>query len=75
MSTALLFAGKRHDADDVMSFILGTWLVLAWRVEGWRGLARWLLPLLGMPRWPGRLRHGRPDAEEGHARAATGRAA
>ncbi len=30
-------------------FVLATWLVLAWRVAGWWGLDRWLLPLLGTP--------------------------
>lgn len=28
-------------------FILETWLVLAWRVAGWWGLDRWILPKLG----------------------------
>lgn len=36
-------------------FILATWLVLAWRVAGWWGLDRWLLPLLGTPWQPGAL--------------------
>jgi hypothetical protein len=27
-------------------FVLATWLVLAWRVAGWWGLARGVLPLL-----------------------------
>lgn len=34
-------------------FILATWLVLAWRVAGWWGLDRWVLPYLGTPWEPG----------------------
>jgi len=30
-------------------FGLGVFLVLAWKVAGWWGLDRWLLPLLGTP--------------------------
>lgn len=33
-------------------FILATWLVLAWRVAGYYGLDRILLPRLGAPRGP-----------------------
>ena len=46
-------------------FILGTWLVLAWRTAGWWGLDRWLLPLLGTPWAPGQLAHQQKPAESG----------
>jgi thiosulfate dehydrogenase [quinone] large subunit len=36
-------------------FGLGVFLVLAWKVAGWWGLDRWLLPVLGAPWAPGRL--------------------
>jgi thiosulfate dehydrogenase [quinone] large subunit len=36
-------------------FGLGVFLVLAWKVAGWWGLDRWLLPLLGTPWSPGRI--------------------
>ncbi len=36
-------------------FTLSIFLVLAWKVAGWYGLDRWLLPLLGTPWRPGRL--------------------
>jgi thiosulfate dehydrogenase (quinone) large subunit len=36
-------------------FGLGVFLVLAWKVAGWWGLDRWLLPLLGTPWTPGRV--------------------
>jgi thiosulfate dehydrogenase [quinone] large subunit len=35
--------------------MLGLFLLLAWRVCGWYGLDRWLLPALGMPWKPGAL--------------------
>ncbi len=38
-------------------FALGVFLVLAWKVAGWWGLDRWLLPLLGTPWAPGRIVH------------------
>ena len=54
MNANYLFAGTL--STNPLLFILGTWLVLAWRVAGWWGLDRWLLPLLGTPWAPGRLR-------------------
>jgi thiosulfate dehydrogenase [quinone] large subunit len=54
MNANYLFAGTV--STNPLLFILGTWLVLAWRVGGWWGLDRWLLPLLGTPWAPGRLR-------------------
>jgi thiosulfate dehydrogenase [quinone] large subunit len=33
--------------------ILGLFLVLSWRVAGWLGIDRWLLPALGLPWKPG----------------------
>lgn len=40
-------------SSNPILFILGTWLVLAWRTAGWWGLDRWLLPMLGTPWEPG----------------------
>lgn len=34
-------------------FVIATWLVLAWKVAGWWGLDRWILPALGTPWRPG----------------------
>jgi thiosulfate dehydrogenase [quinone] large subunit len=39
-------------------FGLGVFLVLAWKVAGWWGLDRWLLPALGTPWYRGRLLGG-----------------
>ncbi len=35
-------------------FILATWLVLAWRIAGYYGLDRWVLPEVGVPGRSGR---------------------
>jgi thiosulfate dehydrogenase [quinone] large subunit len=39
-------------------FILATWLVLAWRVAGYWGLDRWVLPRLGVSGSPGTMFRG-----------------
>ena len=44
-------------------FIIATWLVLAWKVAGWWGLDRWILPLLGTPWRPGVVFKSRPGEE------------
>ncbi len=36
-------------------FLLELFLILAWRVAGWYGFDRWLLPLLGTPWQPGQM--------------------
>jgi thiosulfate dehydrogenase [quinone] large subunit len=67
MNANYLFAGTV--STNPILFVLGTWLVLAWRVAGWWGLDRWLLPLLGTPWAPGTLKErvtarGEPPAAE-----------
>jgi thiosulfate dehydrogenase [quinone] large subunit len=37
--------------------VLGLFLVLSWRVCGWIGIDRWLLPALGLPWKPGTWFH------------------
>ncbi len=58
-SPLLLLRSTRRWAGTVSTnpvlFILATWLVLAWRVAGYWGLDRWVLPALGVPGHPGRL--------------------
>ena len=44
-------------SSNPLLFVLAIWLVLAWRVAGWYGADRWLLPLLGIPWAPGPLVH------------------
>jgi len=41
--------------NPVIGF-LALFLILAWRIAGYWGLDRWVLPLLGTP-WTGPLRH------------------
>ena len=38
-------------------FVIATWLVVAWKVGGWYGLDRWVLPSLGTPWHPGEAFH------------------
>lgn len=48
MNVAFLFAGTL--STNPLMFLLATWLVLAWRIAGYYGLDRWVLPYLGAPR-------------------------
>ena len=41
-----------------LGFSITNAIVLAWRVAGWWGVDRWLLPLVGVPWAPGKLRRG-----------------
>jgi len=57
MNMNYLLAGTTS-VNPVM-FVLGLFLVLAWRVAGWYGLDRYILPALGTPWQPGAaFRHG-----------------
>lgn len=53
MNMNYLFAGT-VSTNPVM-FVLELFLILAWRVAGWVGLDRYILPLLGTPWFPGEL--------------------
>lgn len=53
MNLAFLFAGTV--SSNPLMFVVGTWLVLAWRVAGWYGVDRFALPKLGTPWQPGEL--------------------
>ena len=59
MNVAFLLAGTL--STNPLLFVLATWLVLAWRVAGWYGLDRWILPLLGALR--GDFEEGRNSGE------------
>lgn len=60
MNFSFLLAGT-SGANPVM-FAVATAIVLGWRVAGWIGLDRWLLPALGTPWEPGRVIRRRPQA-------------
>ena len=48
MNVVFMLAGTL--STNPVMFLLATWLVLAWRVAGYYGLDRWVLPLVGAPR-------------------------
>lgn len=50
MNVNFMLAGSL--STNPIMFILATWLVLAWRVAGYYGLDRWVLPKLGAPAGP-----------------------
>jgi thiosulfate dehydrogenase [quinone] large subunit len=43
-------------------FALTIFLVLGWKVAGWLGLDRWLLPMLGTPWYRGDIFGGKHDS-------------
>jgi thiosulfate dehydrogenase (quinone) large subunit len=53
MNMSFLLAGSA--STNPVLFTLAIGLILAWRVAGWYGLDRWLLPRLGTPWRPGVL--------------------
>ena len=53
MNMSYLFAGT-VSVNPIMA-LLQLFLILAWRVAGWFGLDRYLLPLVGTPWHPGKL--------------------
>ena len=53
MNASFIFAGTAG-ANPLM-FILAILLMLAWRVAGYWGLDRWVLPAIGVPGYPGTL--------------------
>jgi thiosulfate dehydrogenase [quinone] large subunit len=67
MNASYIFAGVAG-ANPLM-FILATWVVLAWRVAGYWGLDRWVLPRVGVPGSPGSMFRGRRAGGEGPSTA------
>jgi thiosulfate dehydrogenase [quinone] large subunit len=53
MNMNYLFAGT-VSINPIM-FLVELFIILAWRVAGWYGLDRYILPLLGTPWQPGKL--------------------
>jgi thiosulfate dehydrogenase [quinone] large subunit len=56
MNTSFLLSGSV--STNPIMLLLGILLILAWKVAGWIGLDRWLLPALGTPWHRGRLLGG-----------------
>ncbi len=57
MNMSFLLAGSASTNPVLFTAAIG--LMLAWRVAGWYGLDRWLLPMLGTP-WRAPVREGEP---------------
>jgi thiosulfate dehydrogenase (quinone) large subunit len=57
MNASFIFAGTA--GANPLKFILAILVIFAWRVAGYWGLDRWLLPALGVPGYPGTLFRGR----------------
>jgi thiosulfate dehydrogenase [quinone] large subunit len=55
MNVSYLLAGSI--SINPILFIIATWLVLAWKIAGWWGVDRWVLPALGTPWSPGLVFH------------------
>jgi len=53
MNMNYLFAGTV--SINPFLFLIELFIILAWRVAGWYGADRWLLPLLGTPWQPGKV--------------------
>jgi thiosulfate dehydrogenase (quinone) large subunit len=53
MNMNYLFAGTV--STNPLMFVIQLLLILAWRVAGWYGLDRYILPLLGTPWKPGKI--------------------
>ena len=59
MNTSFLLAGSSSSNPVLFTMAIG--LMLAWKVAGYYGLARYLLPMLGTP-WRAKVQTGRPIA-------------
>ncbi|MAT41331.1 MAG: DoxX family protein [Anaerolineaceae bacterium] len=53
MNWNFMMAGSA--STNPLLFIIAIFLILAWKVAGWWGLDRWVLPALGTPWQPGKL--------------------
>jgi thiosulfate dehydrogenase [quinone] large subunit len=63
MNLNYLFAGTV--SINPLLFVIGTWLVLAWKTAGWLGLDHWVLPALGAPWAPGKIFTNRKSPKTG----------
>ena len=53
MNANYLMAGAV--STNPILFILAAGIILAWKIAGWWGLDRWVLPVLGTPWKPGSI--------------------
>ena len=61
MNVNYLMAGAV--STNPILFAIATWLVLGWKIAGWWGLDRWILPALGTPWRPGSVFQGDRQAK------------
>ena len=61
MNASFIFAGTA--GVNPLMFILAILLTLSWRVAGYWGLDRWVLPAIGVPGYPGTLFSGRAEGQ------------
>jgi len=66
MNMSFLLAGSASVNPVLFTFAVG--LMLAWKVAGYYGVDRWLLPMLGVP-WHSRVSTGGPQPQPGAASA------
>ena len=62
MNTSFLLSGSV--SSNPILLLLGIGLILAWKVAGWIGLDRFLLPALGTPWKPGAILGGEPILQQ-----------
>jgi len=62
MNMSFMLAGSA--SSNPVLFGLTVFIILAWKVAGWLGLDRWILPALGTPWQAGRLLGGKATLEE-----------
>ena len=67
MNASYIFSGTAG-ANPLMA-IVAILLILAWRVAGWWGLDRWILPAIGVPGAAGTLFHRRGSEGSSSSRA------
>ena len=61
MNMSFLLAGSASVNPVLFTFAIG--LILAWKVAGYYGVDRWLLPMLGVP-WHSKVSSGGPPASQ-----------
>ena len=71
LNVSFMLAGT-VSSNPVM-FGLTVFIILAWKVAGWWGLDRWLLPMLGTPWYRGEMLGGHRDEEGGRIFGGTSR--
>jgi thiosulfate dehydrogenase (quinone) large subunit len=67
MNASFIFAGSA--GPNPLMALVAIFLVVAWRIAGWWGLDRWILPAIGVPGAAGTLFHRRGSGGGSSSRA------